>query len=68
VRNIGVTASDAAIVQTIIGMAKNLGIDIIAEGVETEEQRAFLAENNCFIYQGFLFAKPLPFAEFELLI
>ncbi len=68
VRNIGIKSSDAAIVQTIIGMAKNLGIDIIAEGVETEEQRDFLEKNNCLIYQGFLFSKPLPYAEFERLI
>ena len=65
VRNIGVKESDAVIVQTIIGMAGNLGMEVIAEGVETEAQRAFLEQHGCRRYQGFLFSKPLPLAEFE---
>jgi len=47
VRNIGVNYSDAVIVQTIIGMAGNLGMEVIAEGVETEQQRAFLQQHGC---------------------
>jgi EAL domain-containing protein (putative c-di-GMP-specific phosphodiesterase class I) len=68
VRNIGVKQSDAVIVQTIIGMARNLGLEVIAEGVETEVQRAFLEQHGCWRYQGFLFSKPVPIAEFETLL
>jgi len=65
VRNIGVKSTDAVIVQTIIGMANNLGLNVIAEGVETLEQRDFLERNGCPNYQGYLFGKPVPVAEFE---
>lgn len=68
VRNISVKASDASIVQTIIGMAHNLGIEVIAEGVETETQRTFLELNGCPACQGFLFSKPVPLADFEQLL
>jgi diguanylate cyclase (GGDEF)-like protein/PAS domain S-box-containing protein len=67
VRNIGIKSTDAVIVQTIIGMAHNLGMEVIAEGVETKMQCDFLKQNNCFIYQGYLFSKPVPLDEFELL-
>jgi diguanylate cyclase (GGDEF)-like protein/PAS domain S-box-containing protein len=66
--NIGVKSSDAVIVQTIIGMAKNLDMEVIAEGVETEQQRDFLERNCCTHYQGYLFSKPLPLEEFEQLL
>jgi len=65
VRNIGVKSTDTVIVQTIIGMATNLGMDIIAEGVETEEQLAFLELHGCHIYQGNLIGKTMPQEEFE---
>jgi diguanylate cyclase (GGDEF)-like protein/PAS domain S-box-containing protein len=68
VHNIGIKASDAIIVQTIIGMTETLGKEVIAEGVETEQQRAFLEENGCGLCQGFLFSEPLPLAEFEALL
>jgi diguanylate cyclase (GGDEF)-like protein/PAS domain S-box-containing protein len=68
VHNIGIKDSDAVIVQTIIGMAKNLGMEVIAEGVETEQQRDFLERNGCTHYQGYLFSKPLPLEEFEQLL
>jgi len=68
VRNIGIAATDAVIIQTIIGMARNLGLEVIAEGVETSAQRAFLAEHGCHLCQGFLFARPLPLGEFESLL
>jgi len=64
VRNIGVKHTDAVIVQTIIGMAHNLGMEVIAEGVETEEQRAFLELHGCALCQGYLFGKPVPVDEF----
>jgi EAL domain-containing protein (putative c-di-GMP-specific phosphodiesterase class I) len=47
------------IVSSVIGMARELGLTVIAEGVETEEQRRLLAERGCAIYQGFLFAPPV---------
>ena len=65
VRNIGVKHVNAVIVQTIIGMAKNLDIEVIAEGVETEEQYKFLKEHQCNLFQGYLFGKPVPIEEFE---
>lgn len=65
VRNICVNNRDAVVVQTIIGMANNLGIEVIAEGVELEEQRAFLKQHDCNFYQGYLFSKPLPIEAFE---
>ncbi|MDR7308805.1 EAL domain-containing protein [Rhodoferax saidenbachensis] len=68
IHNIGVHASDAVIVQTIIGMANTLGLEVIAEGVETEAQRDFLAAHGCHLCQGYLFAKPLPVVEFEAML
>ena len=68
VRNIGIKQSDAAIIQTIIGMANNLGMEVIAEGVETQVQRDFLEENGCLFYQGYLFSKPVPVDQFEALL
>ena len=68
VRNIGIKDSDDIIVQTIIAMAKSLAIKVIAEGVETEAQRSFLEKLGCSLFQGYLFSKPVPIAEFEKLL
>jgi EAL domain-containing protein (putative c-di-GMP-specific phosphodiesterase class I) len=68
VHNIGVKPSDAAIAQTIIGMANNLNIEVIAEGVETEVQRIFLEQHDCPLFQGYLFSKPVPIELFEELL
>ncbi|MDO9366380.1 MAG: EAL domain-containing protein [Methylotenera sp.] len=67
-RNIGVKRSDAVIVQTIIGMGNNLGMEIIAEGVETEAQREFLQAHGCPVFQGYLFSKPVPLETFERML
>jgi diguanylate cyclase len=56
---------DKFIAQTIITMGKNLGLTVIAEGVETEEQRSLLNEYGCHIYQGYLFGMPMALHEFE---
>jgi diguanylate cyclase (GGDEF)-like protein/PAS domain S-box-containing protein len=67
IHNIGIKTTDAVIVQTIIGMANNVGLEVIAEGVETEVQRIFLEQHDCQICQGYLFSKPLPIEQFESL-
>ncbi|WP_373184700.1 EAL domain-containing protein [Halopseudomonas sp.] len=54
---------DAAIVQSIITLAHNLQLTVVAEGVETDEQRIFLAQHECDQIQGYLFARPMPYAE-----
>lgn len=68
VRDIGHDANDAAIVQTIITMGNTLGMNVIAEGVETQEQFDFLLLHGCKTYQGYLFSRPVPLADFEKLL
>ncbi len=53
-----------AVAQAIISFGKAMGLSVIAEGVETEEQRAFLARLGCHTFQGFLFSHPLPLGDF----
>jgi EAL domain-containing protein (putative c-di-GMP-specific phosphodiesterase class I) len=65
VRDIEFDNNDKQIVFTIIAMAKNLGLSVIAEGVETEGQELILRNQGCLHYQGYLFGKPLPIAQFE---
>jgi EAL domain-containing protein (putative c-di-GMP-specific phosphodiesterase class I) len=57
--------SSSAIAQAVISLGRARGLSIIAEGVETEEQRDRLATLGCHAYQGFLFSRPLPAEEFE---
>ena len=65
VRDVLRNPNDAAIANTIIGLAKALGLGVIAEGVETQAQRDFLANAGCHAYQGYFFSRPLPLAGFE---
>lgn len=65
VRDITTDPDDAAIVQTIIAMTEALGLNVIAEGVETREQFEFLDLRGCHAFQGYLFSKPVPLAQFE---
>ena len=60
VQDILTDESDAAIVRTIVALARSMGLDVIAEGVQTEAQRSFLVQQGCLHYQGFLFGKPAP--------
>jgi diguanylate cyclase (GGDEF)-like protein/PAS domain S-box-containing protein len=64
VHNITDDAQHAAIVRSLIAMAHNLGLEVIAEGVETQAQATFLLQQHCEEAQGYLYAKPLPAAEF----
>ena len=59
---------DEAIVHTIILLAKSMNLDIIAEGVEKEEQKNFLLKNHCSLIQGYFYAKPLPLNDFTQLL
>jgi EAL domain-containing protein (putative c-di-GMP-specific phosphodiesterase class I) len=68
VRDLIVDPNDAVIAQTIIGMGHNLGLNVIAEGVETQEQRICLERIGCDAFQGYLFGKPMPLPEFERIV
>lgn len=68
VRDIVQDKSDKAIVAAVIAMAVHLGINVIAEGVETQEQHQLLRELGCWHFQGYLFGRPCPIAEFETLL
>jgi EAL domain-containing protein (putative c-di-GMP-specific phosphodiesterase class I) len=68
VHDIVTDPSDAIIVQTIINMGRTLGLNVIAEGVETEEQRRILIQHGCEAFQGYLFGRPVPAVEFEHLL
>ena len=65
IRNITQDSGDASITRTIVAMAHSFGMTVIAEGVETEEQLAFLRELHCEEFQGYLFSKPVPAEEAE---
>ncbi len=68
VSDIGTEDGSDSIVHAIIGVAQGLGKEIVSEGIETEEQRAFLAENGCDLAQGFFWSPPIPADEFAAFI
>ncbi|MCX7170299.1 MAG: EAL domain-containing protein [Proteobacteria bacterium] len=68
VRDVLVDPNDASIAKTIIALAQNLGLGVIAEGVESAMQRDFLASSGCHAYQGYFFSRPLPLDEFEVFV
>jgi diguanylate cyclase (GGDEF)-like protein/PAS domain S-box-containing protein len=68
VRDLVTDSNDRSIVRTIIAMANSLGFDVIAEGVETDEQKKLLVNKGCSYFQGYLFGKPMPIDQFEALL
>ena len=65
VRDLNINKNDEAIVKSILVLAQTLNIDVVAEGVETEAQHAFLSQNGCHLFQGYLFGKPMPAHAFD---
>jgi len=65
VQNIGIDPKVELIIQAIIGMARNLDLEIVAEGVETQQQFEFLQAHGAMLCQGYLFSRPVPIDEFE---
>jgi len=68
VRDLATDADDLALAEAIVVMAHKLGLKVIAEGVETDEQRALLLGIGCEYGQGYLFARPMPPEQFEQLL
>lgn len=68
VRDVLTDLNDAAIARTIVALAQSLGLAVIAEGVENEHQRDFLAKHGCDAYQGYFFARPEPLESFEKIL
>jgi len=67
IRDLASEKSSRMMVRTIINIASNFGLEVVAEGVETDEQLAFLRQFGCNTFQGYLFGKPVPAHEFEKL-
>ena len=60
--------NDTAIVLAILAMSESLGLQVVAEGVETATQRDFLMEHGCNLFQGYLFGKPMPAEQWDSLL
>ena len=65
IRDVLTDPNDAAITRAIVALGQNLGLKIIAEGVETDGQQQFLADHGCHAYQGYLYSRPLEIEAFE---
>lgn len=68
VRDVLTDPNDAAIARTIVALAQSMNLTVIAEGVESEEQRLFFDMNGCHNYQGYLFSQPVPIKQFDALL
>jgi EAL domain-containing protein (putative c-di-GMP-specific phosphodiesterase class I) len=68
VKDIDMRPSDAVLCRTIVAMARNLGLHVTAEGVETESQLRMLSECGCTHYQGYLFSRPVPAEQVSALL
>ncbi len=66
VRDLLTDSKNAAIALTVLALGLSLGLDVVAEGVESEAQRDFLARNGCELFQGYLFGQPVPVEELQL--
>jgi EAL domain-containing protein (putative c-di-GMP-specific phosphodiesterase class I) len=65
VQHLPTSETDAAVAGAVVTLARQLGLSVVAEGVETGAQQEFLAGLGCDVLQGFLFARPMPAARFE---
>ncbi len=65
VRNLPNDEEDVVLSKTVIALAHNMGLSVVAEGVETPQQKTFLLQNGCRYIQGYLYAKPMPAADIE---
>ncbi len=68
VNDIQSVGNDVNLVEIIITMARNLGLEVVAEGVETVEELNYLAAKGCSVYQGYYFCKPVPISEFSKML
>jgi EAL domain-containing protein (putative c-di-GMP-specific phosphodiesterase class I) len=68
VQNVLTNENDAAITRTIVSLGQSLGLEVLAEGVETLAQKEFLMGIGCHAFQGYFFSKPLPAQAFEAFV
>lgn len=68
IKDIPNSSEDMTLVKAVIAMAHSMGLDVVAEGVETEAQADFLRKHSCEELQGYFFSRPLPAGEFEALL
>lgn len=68
IADIGRNSNADTLIQTIIGMSRNLGLEVIAEGVENQSQIEYLIRSGCQTFQGYLFSRPIPASDFSALL